>query len=508
MLLQGRRPGKNPFCKNGSMARAIAVLGTASDVGKSLVAAGLCRLLADAGFDVAPFKAQNMANQAGVTAEGLEMPRAQILQAAACRRAPHVDMGPVLLKPLSQTGAQVVVLGRAVGVREARDYFRDRTPYRDAAMAALGRLASRHGVIVLEGAGSPVELNLMARDFVNLLPARELDAGILLVADIDRGGVFAQVVGTLDLMPPGDRERVLGIVVNRFRGDASLFEDGIRILEEKTGLPVLALVPHLEHGLDEEDRPFRMPVDQRAPAGALKAGALLYPRVSNTEDLAPLLAEPDLHLTWVTDPALAREMDLLVLPGSKATVGDLVHLTASGMAEALRDAADRGAWFLGLCGGYQMLGRELRDDGGGEGGAKAFPGLGLLPVATAFEDRKITRLAAAASLWPEPGHVLSGYEIHHGRTALLEERGAPLAEGGAGVGWRSGRAAGTYLHGLLAADGWRAAFLNQVRRDRGFPPQGVRTADPLESRLDRWAAHLQAHLRPGAWERILGAVRP
>ena len=490
------------------MTRAIAVLGTASDVGKSLVSAGLCRLLADAGFDVAPFKAQNMANQAGVTADGLEMPRAQILQAVACRLSPEVDMGPVLLKPLTHTGAQVVVLGQALGVQEARDYFRDRTPYRDVALAALRRLAAKHRVLVLEGAGSPVELNLMARDFVNLLPAREVGAGIVLVADIDRGGVFAQVVGTLELLPPADRERVLGIVVNRFRGDPTLFEDGIRILEERTALPVLALVPSLEHGLDEEDRPFRIPVDERAPAGRLKVGALLYPRVSNTEDLAPLLAEPDLHLTWVTDPALARDLDLLVLPGSKATVGDLVHLTGSGMAEALREAAQQGAWFLGLCGGYQMLGRDLRDEGGSEGGGRAFPGLGLLPVATAFEAHKITRQAEAVSLWPAPGHGLAGYEIHHGRTTLVEEIGEPLAEGGAVVGWRHGRAAGSYLHGLLAADGWRAAFMNQVRRDRGFPAQATHAADPLESRLDRWAAHLRASLRPGAWERLLGAVRP
>jgi adenosylcobyric acid synthase len=381
-------------------------------------------------------------------------------------------------------------------------------PYRETALDALRRLAAQHEVIVLEGAGSPVEVNLMDRDFVNLVPARDVEAAIVLVADIDRGGVFAQVIGTLDLLPPADRARVLGIVVNRFRGDAALFDDGIRILEEKTGLPVLALLPHLEHGLDEEDRPFRIPVDERGPTGKLKVGAVLYPRVSNTEDLAPLLAEPDLHLTWVTDPALARDLDLLVLPGSKATVGDLVHLTASGMAEALREAAVQGAWLLGLCGGYQMLGRELSDEGGSEGGPKAFPGLGLLPIATAFQAEKITRQAATISSWPEAGHGLAGYEIHHGRTALVEALGEALAEGGAEVGWRLERAAGAYLHGLLASDPWRAAFLNGVRRDRGFASQPVRVADPLEARLDRWAAHLKSHLRPGAWARLLDAVRP
>jgi len=270
---------------------------------------------------------------------------------------------------------------------------------------------------------------------------------------------------------------------------------------------VLALVPHLEHGLDEEDRPFRIPVDQRAPEGKLSVGAVLYPRVSNTEDLAPLLAEPDLHLTWVTDPALARELDLVVLPGSKATVGDLVQLTASGMAEALREAAARGAWMLGLCGGYQMLGRELLDEGGSEGGPRSFPGLGLLPTATRFETEKITRQAQARSAWPEAGHGLEGYEIHHGRTELIGEGGEALAEGGAEVGWRSGRAAGAYLHGLLACDPWRAAFLNQIRRDHAFPEQSIQVADPLEQRIQRWAEHLKRNLRPGAWERLLLAAK-
>ena len=488
------------------MTHALSILGTASDVGKTLVATGLCRLLADEGLDVAPYKAQNMGNQAGVTLDGLEMPRAQLLQAAACRLAPHVDMGPVLLKPLTQTGAQVVVLGKALGIMEARDYFRDRSPYRDVALTALGRLAGRHQVIVLEGAGSPVELNLMARDFVNLLPARELGAALILVADIDRGGVFAQVLGTLELLPPADRARMLGIVVNRFRGDATLFEDGIDILEARTGLPVLALVPHLEHGLDEEDGPFRIPINQPAPEGKLKVGAVLYPRVSNTEDLAPLLAEPDLHLTWVTDPALARTLDLLILPGSKATVGDLVHLTATGMTQALAEAAADGAWLLGLCGGYQMLGRELLDSSGGEGGPASFPGLGLLPVATRFAAEKITRQARATSLWPESGHDLNGYEIHHGRTETVAAGGEALAEGGPGVGWRAGRVAGSYLHGLLGSDPWRSAYLNQVRRDRGLAQQPIHGADPLEQRIQRWAAHLARHLRPGAWELILKAV--
>src|SRR5712692_7431652 len=314
---------------------AFAVLGTASDVGKSLVTAGLCRLLADAGVDVVPFKAQNMANQAGVTRDGLEMPRAQILQALAARREPHVDMGPILLKPVTQTGAQVIVLGKVRGHVEATEYFADTSELAAIAEAALQRLADQHDVIILEGAGSPVEINLWPRDFVNLRAARAVNASFILVADIDRGGVFAQVKGTLDLLPTEDRCRMLGIIVNRFRGDPALFEEGVSMLEALTGLPVLAVVPYVDHGLDEEDRPLPIPVNTRAPADMLRVGALLSPSVSNTEDLAPLLAEPDVHLTWITDPRLIREQDLLILPASKATVADLVHHTASGMAHAV-----------------------------------------------------------------------------------------------------------------------------------------------------------------------------
>lgn len=487
------------------MARALAILGSASDVGKSLVTAGLCRLLAEAGVRVAPYKAQNMANQAGVTAQGLEMPRAQILQARACRVEPHVDMGPVLIKPVSATTAEVVVLGHAVGQSEARDYFRDTSALAAVAFAALDRLAARFDVIVMEGAGSPVELNLMTRDFVNLAPARRLDAGLVLVVDIDKGGVFAQACGTLDLLPTADRARVLGVLVNRFRGDPELFEDGISMLEARCGVPVLGVIPHVEHGLDEEDRPLRVPVDEAPQPGRLHVGAVLSPRVSNTEDLWPLLAEPDAQLTWVTRPERALAQDLLVLPGSKATVADLAVHASTGMAAAVVEAHQRGAWVLGLCGGYQMMGRELCDDAGTEGGPSVWNGLGLLPVGTAFLPAKTTRQGAWASAWPAPGHTLAGYEIHHGETSGV---GTELVSGGgAEIGLVGERAVGSYLHGLLQSDGWRGAFLNEVRRARGLPTQAPRRADPLDDRLSRWAAHLRDHLRPGAWERIVAPLR-
>ena len=487
------------------MARAIAVLGSASDVGKSLVTAGLCRLFRDAGLDVAPFKAQNMANQAGVTPEGLEMPRAQILQAAACGLAPHVDMGPVLMKPVTSTGAQIILLGQALGSMEAKDYFGNTGRFEQVAFEALDRLRQRHAVIVLEGAGSPVEVNLMDRDYVNLKAARHADAGIVLVVDINKGGVFAQAKGTLDLMPAADRARVLGLVVNRFRGDAALFEDGIPMMEALCGVPVLAVLPWVDHALDEEDRPIRIPVDARPVPGKLNVGAILSPRVSNTEDLAPLLSEPDVHLTWITTPALARLQDLLILPGSKSTLGDLAHHAATGMAEALREAHAGGAWLLGLCGGYQMLGTRLEDPLGGEGGASQWQGLGLLPLDTRFAAAKTTEDRVYHSLWPEPGHELRGYEIHHGQS-LAQGGEALVAEGGGHLGLKGDRAVGSYLHGLLQSDGWRSAFLNEVRDSRGLPRYAAQVADPLELRIRRWADHVREHLRPGALALLLGAA--
>jgi len=296
------------------------------------------------------------------------------------------------------------------------------------------------------------------------------------------------------------------VIVNRFRGDPALFEDGVTRLEGLAGVPVLAVVPHIEHGLDEEDRPLPIPVDVRAPVGMLRVGALLSPRVSNTEDLAPLLAEPDVHLTWVTDPHLAVEQDVLILPGSKATVADLVQHTASGIASAISDAYRRGAWVLGLCGGYQMLGEQLDDDAGTEGGPAAWPGLALLPVRTVFEAAKRTRQSVFESVWPIAGRSLRGYEIRHGRTEAIGD-GAPLvSEGGAEIGYRRERAVGCYLHGLLADDEWRAAFLDLARRDRGLACQPARRAEPLEVRIDRWARHVQRSFRGDAWSRILRAV--
>lgn len=477
-------------------------------MGKSLIATAICRLMSDRGVDVVPFKAQNMANQAGVTVDGLEMPRAQILQARACRKEPHVDMGPVLMKPVSLTGAQVVVLGKAIGQLEANEYFRDTSRLARIAKDALARLHAAHECVVIEGAGSPVELNLWDRDYVNLPPVRQTDAGVVLVVDIDKGGVFAQAKGTLDLLPEADRDRLLGIVVNRFRGDLSLFAGGIPILERLCSTPVLAVVPHLEHGLDEEDRPIRIPIDAPPDPHRLRVGAILYPRVANTEDIFPLLFEPDVQVSFITDPNLIAHQHLIVLPGSKSTIGDLVQITATGVADRVIEANSKGTWLLGLCGGYQMLGESLVDPCDSQGGPRQWPGLGRLPIRTEFHVEKATKLSHLESRWPEPCHHLEGYEIHQGQTsALRDAAGEPVAKRlGAEFGWRCERAAGAYLHGLLAHDGWRSDFLNIVRSEHGFPIAPIHPITPLEQRIRHWTDHFRRSLRPGGLQRLLGAV--
>jgi adenosylcobyric acid synthase len=436
------------------------------------------------------------------------MSRAQILQAHACRLAPHVDMNPVLLKPTAERDAEVVVLGQARGRSAARDYHRRGEELGAIADAALDRLRARHRTIVLEGAGSPVELNLMRADYVNLRPARRADAAIVLVADIDRGGVFAQVKGTLDLLPAQDRQRVLGVIVNRFRGEPALFTDGIARLEEIAGCPVLAVVPWMAHGLDEEDRPLSLPIDAPPAAGALNVAVALHPRVANTDDIAPLLAEPDVTATWVTGPRGVEGRDLVILPGSKATVADLQHHASTGLAEAVRVAARAGTFLLGLCAGYQMLGRRLIDPDGTDGPAGTWPGLDLIPVETAFGPDKQLAASRFTSAWPAPGEPLTGYEIHRGRTAAVgPDTLAPLVlASGAEVGVVAGRVVGAYLHGLLQADGWRRDFLNVVRAARGLPTRDAVVADPLDLRIARFSRHVAAAFRGDAWTRLLAAA--
>lgn len=499
-------------------ARLLCVFGTGSDVGKSWITAGLCRLFRQAGVRVAPYKAQNMSNNAGVTPDGLEMGRAQIVQAHAAGLTPHVDMNPLLLKPNTDLGAQVVALGKVLGTVSARAYFRGDMDRRRALVTdALDRLRVQYALIVAEGAGSCAEVNLRDRDLVNMPIAHHGDGQVLLVADIHKGGVFGQIVGTLACMPPADRARVAAIIVNRFRGDPTLFEDGVAWLQQRTGLPILGVVPwtrdihiELEDGLSPEVRVDPPPPQDRS---RFAVAVLRLPHIANFTDF-DALSRHGAAVHYLARPRDLSPYDLLILPGTKNTRGDLRWLRQQGWEAPIRAY---GGHVLGLCGGYQMLGEVVDDPHGIEGAPGATAGLGLLPVATVMSPHKATRrvrgrLAAAGSALPaaatevgpqgptgkmEPLSV-HGYEIHVGRT---EVRGPPLlhlvdddAPGGVRPeGTRVGRVLGTYLHGLFDAQGVVSALLGPIRPELSWPTLPDHAAW-REAQLDALAGHLRGCL--------------
>ncbi|RME28710.1 MAG: cobyric acid synthase [Deltaproteobacteria bacterium] len=495
-----------------SSSRLLCVFGTGSDVGKSWITAGLCRIFKQAGVDVAPYKAQNMSNNAGVTPAGLEMGRAQIVQAHACDLVPHVDMNPLLLKPNTDTGAQVVVLGRVLGEMSARQYFTGEMEARRALVhAALDRLMAAHQLVVAEGAGSCAEVNLRHRDLVNMSVAHHGDGQVLLVADIHKGGVFGQVVGTLACMPPRDRARVAGVIINRFRGDPSLFDDGRRWLEDRTGLPVLGLVPwtrsiriELEDGLSPETRVDPPPPEDRS---RLHVAVLRLPHISNFTDFDAL----DRHgvvVHYLARPRRLDRYDAVILPGSKNTRGDLRWLRREGWEPLLRGYD---GMILGICGGFQMLGERIADPLGVEGDPGESRGLGLLPATTVLAGEKTTRavqgrlegVPAGGEVPVEGGLPVEGYEIHMGQTTV---RCAPLVRldpDGRPDGARHGRVLGTYLHGLFDAQGVVEALFGPLRPDLRFPRLPDHHAWRREQ-LDALADHLRGCLDLDRLSEIVG----
>ncbi len=505
------------------MGKALAVLGTASDVGKSVLAAGLCRLWAREGRRVAPFKAQNMSLNSYVTGCGGEIGRAQAVQARACGIEPTVDMNPILLKPESDTRAQVILQGRAVVSQEAARYYEEQTQLWTAVTESYGRLAAAHEIIVIEGAGSAAEVNLRDRDLVNWRMVHYADAQVVLVADIDRGGVFAQVVGTLDLLRPNERARVKGVVINKFRGDRTLFDDGVRFLESRTGVPVLGVIPFLPGcRFEEEDSlPERARRRARYRAETVNIAVILLPRMSNATDFLVLESEPDVVLRYVQSADELAEADVVMIPGTKNTMADLAYLRAQNFPPVFTRHVQVGRELIGLCGGYQMLGRMLSDPHGIEEG-RAVAGLGFLDVSTSWERHKVCRRVAGvvADLDGLNGHAVVGYEIHAGRTAsqavpalLVAPEGAnPEAnglagsepEGAVGVG---GRVWGTSVHGVFDAPAFRSAWLQRVRSRKGLPPRECEGACSASAMLDvtltRWADHLDGHLDRARLERGL-----
>jgi len=492
------------------MAETILVAGTASHVGKSTVAAGLCRLLADRGVDVGPYKAQNMSNNARAVPGG-EIGVSQYVQARAARVPASVDMNPVLLKPRGEGESQLIVHGEAVGHYDAGEYY-DR--HWETALAAAreshGRLADAHDVIVAEGAGSIAEPNLQDRDLANVETARFADATILLVADIERGGVFASLVGTLELLPADLRERVAGAVITKFRGQRSLLDPGIEDFEDRTGVPVLGVLPYDDPGLPEEDSVSLPPEGERAvhgtddgvpDAAAVTIAVPRLPRVSNFTDFGPLARESGVRVAYLPLGA-PLDADAVVLPGTKNTVDDLLALRESGMADRVR-AFDGPV--VGLCGGYQMLGEQITNGSlEGTGERDEFAGLGLLPVETHFRANKhvepVTReIRGVGPLDGATGQV-TGYEIHMGRTRLVGDVDRPFPDGGAATG----RVLGTYLHGLFENERVRRTFVENVAAaaDREWPPAGVSDAGSTRSPHDRAVDLLREHVDVDALDAV------
>ncbi|PZQ51394.1 MAG: cobyric acid synthase CobQ [Rhodovulum sulfidophilum] len=472
---------------------ALMIQGTGSNVGKSLLVAGLCRAARARGLRVAPFKPQNMSNNAAVTADGGEIGRAQALQALACGLAPRVDMNPVLLKPETDTGAQVVVQGRRLTTTRARDYAALKPGLMGAVLESFHRLSAEFDLVIVEGAGSPAEVNLRAGDIANMGFAAAADVPVVLAGDIDRGGVIAQIVGTKVVLDPADAARIEGFLVNRFRGDPSLFDDGYRLIAERTGWRGFGVVPFFPDAvrLPAEDA-LDLPPAIRAAGGEARVVCLALSRIANFDDLDPLAAEPGLAVGMVRPgEPIPGDAALVILPGSKSTRGDLAFLRAQGWDIDLLAHRRRGGHVLGICGGYQMLGRVVADPEGIEGPPGETPGLGLLDVATVMQGDKTLREVRARHV--ASGAALRGYEIHIGRTEGAD-RARPFAlvegEGAEGAVSPDGRVAGSYLHGMFAADDFRAAFLGGLglTAGRGDYAAGVAAT------LDALGAHLERHL--------------
>ena len=479
---------------------ALLIAGTTSDAGKSMVVAGLCKLLARRGIRVAPFKAQNMSNNSAVTVEGGEIGRAQAMQARAAGLAPSVRFNPVLLKPGSDRTSQLVVRGQVAGTMAAGDYLTKRRQLADIVNGELAALRTEFDVVICEGAGSPAEINLRATDLANMGLARAGDLPVVVVGDIDRGGLLAHLFGTVAVLEPADQRLISGFLVNKFRGDPALLDPGLRQLHDLTGRPTYGVIPYLDGlWLDTEDslsvqagQSLGQPIPPRG-ADWLRVAAVRLPRISNSTDVEALACEPGVAVRWVADAGEISEADVVVLPGSKATVSDLAWLRERGLAAAVQAHAAAGRPVLGVCGGFQMLCRSIDDPV--ESGAGAVDGLGLLDAEIVFETEKTLRH------WETPLH---GYEIHHGQVRRSGD------EDWLGVGIRRGAVYGTHWHGLLDNDDVRRAWLAEAAAAAGRP--GFEVADDIDvlarrdAQLDLMADALTAHVDLDALLGLLGGA--
>lgn len=491
--------------------KGVMVQGTASDVGKSLIVTALCRLFSNEGFKVTPFKSQNMSNNSYVTIDGSEIGRAQGIQAEAARTEATVWMNPILLKPRSDQDAEVVLLGKPIKTLSGRDY---RENFYEKGIkvieSALRILDKEYELFILEGAGSPVEMNLMDRELVNMKVAQMADVPVFLVADIDRGGIFASIIGTLELLTKEERKRVKGIFINKFRGDLKLFKDGVEWIEHKTGVPVLGVLPYIHnHMIDSEDSLSVEEYRKKKKAGELEIAVIQLPYASNISDIEPFLYEEDVCLRFVRNGHEFGRPDAVILPGTKSTIHDLYYLKESGLFEKILQLVHEGGFVVGICGGYQMLGKTLIDETGVDTRGKACEesGLNLMDAVTYFHSEKQTIRVCGYS-HPQTGFnkvAVEGYEIHYGETIFLNEEnhcnlfqyGQYRVEGYYGM---DGHVVGTYLHHLFHNDDWRNQWLNRVRKSVHLPEKVVVEVGSFKNdRYDALAAEMEAHMD---WEKV------
>jgi adenosylcobyric acid synthase len=472
------------------MSRAIMIQGAGSDVGKSLIVAGLARAAKRRGLRVLPFKPQNMSNNAAVTVDGGEIGRAQALQAQAAGVEPHTDMNPVLLKPETDVGAQVVVQGKRVATLRARDYAAFKPKLMPAVMESFARIKAQCDLVLVEGAGSPAEVNLRPNDIANMGFARRAEVPVVIVGDIDRGGVIAQLVGIKAVIDPEDAAMVAGFIINKFRGDPTLFDDGYKLIEARTSWRGFGVLPYFARAseLPAEDA---LGLTDARKKGKRKIACLALSRIANFDDLDPLKLEPDIDLVMVrAGEAIPGDAALVIIPGSKSTRGDLAFLRAQGWDIDLLAHVRRGGHVLGLCGGYQMLGKSVADPEGIEGPAGETPGLGLLDVETIMTPQK--SLTPVEATHAETGQSITAYEIHIGRTegADTARPFARIAGAPDGAVSIDERVQGSYLHGLFASDSFRSAYLARL----GIAASDVRYRDRIEATLDALADHIEAHV--------------
>jgi adenosylcobyric acid synthase len=496
-------------------ARTLMVQGTASSVGKSLLVAALCRYFRQKGLRVTPFKSQNMSNNSFVTTEGLEIGRAQAMQAEACGIPPSVDMNPVLLKCESDHQVQVVALGKAGASMSGNAYYEYSSQLKPVITGALNRLKEKYDLVILEGAGSPAEVNLQSRDLANMFAAKEADAPVLLVGDIDRGGVFASLIGTLDLLLPEDRSRVKGLIINKFRGNLDILKPGLAFIEQKSGLPVLGVLPYLEGlGIAEEDAAV-LDSHKSISKAKLKISVIKFPRISNFDDFQPLERESAVDLQFIEKPDEMTDADLVILPGTKSTVDDLGWLRAQGFESVLKNRAQRNLSILGICGGYQMMGKELENLNRVESRETFITGLELLPIATRFQKEKVTTqteviLMDENILFPNTGKtILKTYEIHMGQVYLRDNaqplfqvcsRNGQLVTETEGV--VKGSVTGTLMHGLFENKEVRQALISHLGRRKGLTLSSDVYSKDAE--YDRLAEMIQNYLDTRFLDRLVG----